>query len=56
MAYWGYNEGINERPLERDDLKRDHSDPDWLPPFWQRYVGAVLIVGMFLLVLFIAKS
>lgn len=55
MGYWGYNEGVNERPLERDSLRHDPHDPDRLPPFWQRFAGAAIFLGLVFLVIFAAK-
>ena len=55
MSYWGYNEGINEPPLKHEPLAHDPSDPDRLPSFMQRYIGAALFLGVVFAIALIAK-
>ena len=55
MAYWGYNEGGNDPPHKHEPLAHNPSDPDRLPPFIQRFIGAAIFLGVIFAILLIAK-
>ena len=54
-GFWGYNEGSNEPPLTHDPLAHDPSDPDRMPPFLQRFIGAALFLGVIFGIALLAK-